>query len=193
MYLRRHCYNKARRCPGWAGPGWRGTFDDTKPDYWDTLLNEDGDYPWETSNSRRRHWWQRRDLCSNGYLWTMALQDPWRMFRSHRCTKCDVRTIPMFTHWFDPTWLWFHFSREIQYKFQNIAWHKNRWMDPPGPPWWSLPNAVWKELGWPAIKNWLASKAFYSKWWWKHFKVWVNPQTRELDRARAMEHYNLSE
>lgn len=23
MYLRRHCYDKSWRCPGWAGGGWR--------------------------------------------------------------------------------------------------------------------------------------------------------------------------
>ena len=23
MYLRRHCYDKFWRCPGWAGGGWR--------------------------------------------------------------------------------------------------------------------------------------------------------------------------
>lgn len=23
MYIRRHCYDKPHRCPGWAGGGWR--------------------------------------------------------------------------------------------------------------------------------------------------------------------------
>jgi hypothetical protein len=29
MYLRRHCYDKPWRCPGWSGGGWRYT-DDTR-------------------------------------------------------------------------------------------------------------------------------------------------------------------
>lgn len=71
MYLRRHCYDKHRRCPGWAGGGWKYTKD------------------------------QR---CDGGYLdiWDEKSFPRWRF---SRCTKCDIRALPLVTRWLDLTWL----------------------------------------------------------------------------------------
>lgn len=70
-YFRRHCYDKHRRCPGWAGGGWKYT-DDTR--------------------------------CEGGYLdlWDGKRFPGWRF---SRCSKCDVRALPLVTRWLDPTWL----------------------------------------------------------------------------------------
>lgn len=192
MYLRRHDYNKTHRCPGWSGAGWGGTYYDEKPDDWDTDVNEDGKYPFETSNSRRTKWWQRRHRCEGGRIWTRDLQDPWHAFRFGRCNKCDVRTLPLVTRWFDPTYWRFHFGWKLRQKFENIAWHKNRWMDPPGAPWWSLPDTLWKEFGWPGIKYWFFDKGITVRCWWADFRVWINPETRKADRKEVMDHFGVS-
>lgn len=119
MYLRRHCYNKPHRCAGWSGGGWRGTYDDHKPANWDELHNEDGNYPWEESSIRRRHWWQARDRCHGGSIWTRYLDDPWMNFRFGRCYKCDIRTVPLITQWVDPTYLWYLLRHRIDWTFEE--------------------------------------------------------------------------
>lgn len=127
MYLRRQCYNKFWRCPGWAGGGWTSTFYDSKPDDW---TDED----WQRSAARRRHWWQTRDRCQGGTLWRVrASGDPWRSWRWSRCTKCDVIALPHITRWLDPTWWRFYLGR----LFGNFTptelsyyWHDD------GRPWW---------------------------------------------------------
>lgn len=81
-YLRRHCYDKFWRCPGWAGGGWK---------YARVRRCEGG------SLLVPGHW--NRDR-------TAALpKDPWWRWRWHQCRECDVRAIPLITQWLDPTWL----------------------------------------------------------------------------------------
>jgi hypothetical protein len=82
MYIRRHCYDKPWRCPGWAGGGWR---------YPKTKLCDGGtlDFRIEVDGA-----WPR-----------------WHSWHWHRCPKCEVLVIPMVTRWADPSWLWFKACR----------------------------------------------------------------------------------
>lgn len=187
MYWRRHCYDKVRRCPGWAGPGWKRTYYDEKPDHWDSVHNDDGNFPFETSALRRIEWYQRRNRCDNGFLWTMDLIDPWRMFRVHRCSKCDVRTIPMFTRWLDPSWWKWVLTHDIWWSLKDLKYHKGRWVEPA--PWWSLPDAIWRAFGWPRWKSWYRNKVFSAGLWWKDFWTWANPELRRQDRERVMKYH----
>lgn len=76
MYLRRHCYDKFWRCPGWAGGGWR----------YPKVDRCDGG-----------------SLQVHG-MTGQPVTDRWWRWRWHRCNRCDVIAIPVITHWLDPTW-----------------------------------------------------------------------------------------
>lgn len=73
--LRRHCYDKFWRCPGWAGGGWRVARTDVcaSGSFAGTI---DWDLP----------------------MWRVALQ-------FHRCATCGTVAIPYATRWVDPTYL----------------------------------------------------------------------------------------
>lgn len=75
MRLRRHCYDKAWRCPGWAGGGWKmlGRHEKTC----------DG-------GSLARYW-------ANGQKWYTGWQ-------FHRCLTCGTVAMPIVVRWADPTW-----------------------------------------------------------------------------------------
>ena len=85
MYLRRHCYDKFWRCPGWAGGGWR----------YPKVKRYDG-------GSLRVH----------GMIGKPST-DRWWRWRWHRCNKCDVIAIPVIAQWLDPTWWWFVLGRRV--------------------------------------------------------------------------------
>lgn len=186
MYLRRHDYNKPHRCPGWSGGGWRGTYDDIEPNDWD----EDSLGPFKDHGSRRRHWWQAKDRCNSGHIWTRDLEDPWMALRFGRCTTCDVRTIPLITQWVDPTWLWFCFTRWCKYTWWDIRDHKRRWVDDQGP-WWSLPDVIWRKFGWPAWRHWFWRRGLGIEMWVETYQTWVDPEARKRDRKEVMRHYRL--
>lgn len=91
-YFRRHCYDKPRRCPGWAGGGWK--------------------YP-------------KVSRCPSGML-DFYIDPSWRaQWRSYRCTKCGVRTIPYVTRWLDWTYLGFRFMRFLG--AVKDRWEERRW------------------------------------------------------------------
>lgn len=80
-YLRRHCYDKFWRCPGWAGGGWRSPRRQRCAG--GSLLVPDS--------------WNRDRTA-------VLPPDRWWRWRWHRCRKCDVVTLPVAVQWIDPTW-----------------------------------------------------------------------------------------
>lgn len=175
MYVRRINYNKSHRCPGWDGGGWRGVYYDTKPAWWDDLppLTD-----FETNGLRRRHWWQARSRCDDGRIWTVYRTDPWRIFRWHRCSKCDVRAIPEWTKWADPTYWWFH----IRYA---IPWSMEYFIDD------------YRRRGlWKAIKRLTKDKIwtihYRTKTWFSYLAFYYLPsrkQDRRKEAEELREHY----
>lgn len=91
MYLRRHCYDKPHRCPGWAGGGRK--FPRHEP----------------------TRWWHKRTRCEGGHL-DIDYEDRWYKFRWHRCNNCDVRAIPIIIKNFDPMWI---LKWEIPYRMRG--------------------------------------------------------------------------
>lgn len=76
MNLRRTCYDKPWRCPGWAGGGWHYP-SGTRTICDGGTLNINWDQP----------------------AWL-------REIRFHRCQKhCGTITLPHVTRWIDPTWI----------------------------------------------------------------------------------------
>lgn len=49
--------------------------------------------------------------CPGGWIPIYDVEVSWPRWRSYRCNKCDVRTIPLVTRWVDPTWLTFWLGR----------------------------------------------------------------------------------
>lgn len=81
MFLRRHCYDKFWRCPGWAGGGWS---------YPKVQRCDGGSLLVPGAWNRER---------------TEALpEDRWYEWKFHRCRKCDVVALPLVTKWLDLTW-----------------------------------------------------------------------------------------
>jgi hypothetical protein len=80
MGLRRHCYNKPWRCPGWAGGGWS-----TPTRKRDICLH---------GGSFAGMWGSDRDR--------------WYLWRWHKCSMCGTVAIPYVTRWLDPTFLQHH-------------------------------------------------------------------------------------
>lgn len=76
MRISRMCYDKAHRCPGWAGGG---------PHYPRGESRCDGGH----INFYTPEWERKR------FLWIRLLG----------CDKCDVRVLPRWTRWLDPGWL----------------------------------------------------------------------------------------
>lgn len=86
----RPCYDKYRRCPGWAGGGWKGAKRSL-------CHGEDG---------------------IGGYL-NVDYENRWWRWKTHRCVKCGVIVLPYVTHWlswrtwwykikyFGNSWAWF--------------------------------------------------------------------------------------
>lgn len=184
MYLRRHCYDKPHRCPGWAGGGMRNTFHDTKPEYWGGEGFED--YDFETSNSRRRHWWESKNRCKGGSLWDLFYEDPFWMWRWHHCYVCDVVAIPSVVRWLDPTWVWWDFRTGVRNWFWDMRRHKDRWVDGTAP-WWSLPDAIWKSMR----HVWFNTRYRTGDWFKKLYK-WYAPskrQERDATIAEQRKHY----
>lgn len=142
MYLRRQCYDKPWRCPGWAGGGWQMTYYDSKPaDDWT-------DEEWKSSSARRRHWWQPRHRCKSGTLWRARLsEDPWWSWRWHHCNVCDVVALPHVIRWLDPTWWRWFVVRHVWDKFRpaELRYDWYRWLPGQGPWWWWF-DAIHREL-----------------------------------------------
>lgn len=97
MYLRRHCYDKPWRCPGWAGGGWTHPktkrCDGGRLDVYDRVM---------------RPWW-------------------FPLWRFSRCGRCDVRAVPLITKWVDPTWLNFWVQRipgRIKGRVEEWRWRR---------------------------------------------------------------------
>jgi len=185
MTFRRHDYDKAHRCPSWSGGGLRSTYYDTKPDDWDAKFNEDGGHPFESSNSRRRHWWQQRHLpCNEGFVWTVAVSgDPWRSWRWGRCSGCDLKLFPRVTRCFDYTWWRWKISFFFRYKcFREVAW-------------------IWRDRHkWPMgyeLKRWFRWEFIdpirHKKDWFKDLYRWYRyPDQRRAAWAETKQRYGVS-
>lgn len=173
MYLRRHCYNKTWHCPGWAGGGWSSPYRVMKPD---RLSDEE----WEIYANRHRHWYQAKERCDGGSIWTLSRTDPLKWFRSHRCTKCDVRTIPYVTRWVDYTYWWFVFRYDVPNRIEDFKY--------------DLEWAGW----WKATKLYLKVFAFWRFWepkqWFTDLRFRYSPlpaarRERAAEEQRLVEHY----
>lgn len=91
----RPCYDKPRRCPGWAGGGWKyarvTTCPEEKPGgFWDNLM--DGKPRGYLPIDYDSHWWQ------------------WKV---HTCPDCGVKVLPYVVSWtsWRTWWLEIRFAR----------------------------------------------------------------------------------
>lgn len=171
--FRRLCYDKAHRCPGWAGGGLRWAYDDTKPDDWNEDLG-----PWETSNSRRRHWWQQPHRCDDGRIWNLIYRDPWRSFRFGKCTKCDIIALPRVTRILDlRDWWWHTFLRDTFIRSpQNL--------------WYSIQQEGLRltlKWSWFRVRWWFVDRGD----WFKHLYRWYYPGYRRILIAEQRESYGV--
>lgn len=156
MYVRRQCYDKPHRCPGWNGGGMR--------------------YPRDADQPRR--WWQQRTRCEGGYLWARSLSDPWRNWRWHRCTRCDVLALPYVTRYFDPAW-WRSEIRSWRWGLiDDVRWHRNQWTADSDVPWWSPLRALWKGLR----SKWFSARYRVTAWCGDVWR-WYAPRHRQAKRA----------
>lgn len=173
MYLRRHCYDKAHRCPGRNGGGFKypvlpkGT---PEPDWYRELREEDPERfePWEQSNLVQQHWWQQLERCDRGLIY-MPYGDPWRMWRWGRCNRCDIRAIPMVSRYLDPKWLWWEMKSFFRYgDWRDLMDHKRYWRTDGlyRAPWWS-PFYAMKKV---ARYRW-----FHVTEWFRDLYNWYRP------------------
>lgn len=179
MYFRRHCYDKAHRCPGRRGGGFKfprhpkGT---PEPDWYRELREEDPSRePWEQSNHIQQHWWQQKERCDHGLIY-MPADDPWRNWRFHRCNRCDVIALPIVVHWLDPKWVYYEIKHFFQYgAWHDLLWHKRQWVNDDAP-WWSLPDTAWRLV---------RSKGYaYGDWFGRLYRWYRYPSQRDADGWR---------
>lgn len=83
MKLRRTCYDRPWRCPGWAGGGWRHP----RPG--------------------------RDVCHGGSFARELAAEGLWFAWRWHRCPECGTVALPSVARWLDPTWLWFVLRRRL--------------------------------------------------------------------------------
>lgn len=102
MRLSRTCYDKAHRCPGWAGGGTKGA----------SVYRckngsiRTGEIRIEVEGGRR--------VVYGGH----PAENKWQF---GRCTDCDVVTWPVITRWLDPGW-W-------GWQFKFWKWDIEAWLD----------------------------------------------------------------
>lgn len=90
MRLRRHCYDKPWRCPGWAGGGFRFPSDRRRICDGGTLV---------------RYW-------DKGHHWLINWQ-------FHRCEDCGTVALPIGIKWMDPAWLWWRGKRAVSDRYYD--------------------------------------------------------------------------
>lgn len=76
--ISRPCYDKYRRCPGWAGGGWK--------------------YP----QNQLCH----TDYNSSGYL-DVDYEDRWWKWKTHKCPNCGVVVLPYMVRYTSPRAVWY--------------------------------------------------------------------------------------
>lgn len=104
----RPCYDKPRRCPGWAGGGWKYAIQTFCPEekiggFWDNLL----------------------DGRPRGYLPIDYESKLW-MWRFRTCLDCGVVVLPYVIHWLSWRTWWYEIIH-----FKNTMWFcrlENWWM-----------------------------------------------------------------
>jgi hypothetical protein len=101
MRLSRPCYNKAHRCPGWAGGGWKTAKIDRC---------ENGSI--RTRGMRIAYEDGRRVVYGEH-----PREGGWRF---GHCTDCDVVTWPYWIRFIDPT----NYAMEIRLWWQNRQWER---------------------------------------------------------------------
>ena len=172
MYLRRHCYDKAHKCPGRNGGGFKYPVDPKgtpEPDWYRELCKEDPvREPWEQSNLVQQHWWQQLYRCDRGMIY-MPHNDPWRIWRWGHCNRCDVLAIPMVSRYLDPKWVYYEIKHSCQFgSWRDLVDHKSRWVidETHSAPWWSLPDTAWRIVRWKwfRVTEWL--RDLYT--WYRH-------------------------
>lgn len=96
MRIRRHCYDKPHRCPGWAGGGMKHPRDGA-------VICDSASFV----NAAENMYFKR--------FWT------WRF---HRCSNCGTVALPHVLRWFDPTW-WWHIQFWY-WKVRFLNWREDR-------------------------------------------------------------------
>lgn len=98
-------------------------------------------------------------------------------FRFGRCYKCDIRTIPLWTRWLDPTYLWFKLTF---HPFSNLRF-------------WVEQDGVFRGT-WKAIRSDLWTKWDDVTRWWEDLVYWYSPKHREektAETAALRTHYGI--
>lgn len=76
--ISRPCYDKPRRCPGWAGGGWKGA----------------------------KHLYCRERDGYSGYV-NIDFNSRWWKWKTHKCTGCGVIVLPTMIRWTDWRSWWY--------------------------------------------------------------------------------------
>ena len=98
--ISRPCYDKHRRCPGWAGGGWKGA------KY--TFCREKDGY--------------------SGYL-DIDYESKWWKWKTHKCSNCGVTVLPYMVRWTSPYsyWLSVRFARNSWWWLIKLETKIGKW------------------------------------------------------------------
>ena len=97
----RPCYDKPRRCPGWAGGGWKYARVTLCPE------EKPGGFSDDLMDGKPR-----------GYLPIDSYESRWWRWKIHTCPDCGVKVLPYMVRWTSwRTWQW-----EIEYRVRNFAY-----------------------------------------------------------------------
>lgn len=97
MRLSRHCYDKPRRCPGWAGGGFSYAEVQTCDNGSIQLLDD-----------------------HTGSLFITRIKRNWSF---HRCDTCDVVCWPIVVRWLDYRWWQWWLTRNVRWKLEeHVLW-----------------------------------------------------------------------
>lgn len=101
MKISRMNYDKPRRCPGWAGPGWNN------------MLFHRPNRKWKEST------------CNNGSIKIRHYKDDeckvdnrWWKFEFYKCDTCGVITLPLVTRNFD------YYTYYLRIKYYSIYYNR---------------------------------------------------------------------
>lgn len=93
--ISRPCYDKPRRCPGWAGGGWKSA----------------------------KHFLCRDHDRYSGYL-NINFKNRWWKWKTHRCPTCKVVVLPYVIRWTSPRSWWYEikYFRSNMWFFKLETW-----------------------------------------------------------------------
>lgn len=98
--ISRPCYDKPRRCPGWAGGGWKHA-------EYVLCYEREG---------------------QSGYV-SIDFENPWWRWKTHKCTSCGVVVLPYVIIWtsWRTWWYEFKYARNSWMWFINLeTWWRRR-------------------------------------------------------------------